>query len=75
MRTRLLPPETELDLLNKLINWYNENKPEAGKRIHVKKGPRDLRKMLGFPSSIDAATEYEYRGRTIVAVGKDRERD
>lgn len=69
-----LPPETELDLLNKLIDWYSQNKPSAGQRIHVKKGPKGLKKMLGIVESAKTESEYLYRGRTIVAVGKDSER-
>lgn len=74
MVRQTLPPKTDLDKLNELIDWYARYKPEAGQRIPVMKGPKGLKKMLGLPQAIDAAKEYQYRGRTIVAVGVDRER-
>lgn len=69
-----LPPKTDKDRLNDLIDWYEEHKPEAGQRIQVDKGPRDLKRMLDLPSTLNDEREYTYRGRTIVAIGKDRER-
>lgn len=63
--------------VDRLITWYEKNKPEAGKRIEVKLNPKQLAKEFEtMPPEklrgIDPATlpkEHFYRGRTLVAVG------
>jgi len=62
-----------IDTLNELITWYEKYKPEAGKRIPVGIGPLELAKMLGIDPVIinkQPCTEYTYRDRIIVAVGR-----
>jgi len=68
-----LPQKTDLQRLNELIDWYEKNKPEAGKRILVSKLPRELHKMLGVSPGRDKQgnevfpAELTYRNRVIVA--------
>lgn len=71
-----LPPKTDLDRVNELIEWYQKFKPNAGKQIQVNVGPRQLAKMLGIPIEKDKAgkeivppTVQPYRGRALIAVG------
>lgn len=73
-----LPPKTDLDRLNELIEWYDRNKPDAWKRIQVTLGPKGLAKLLGIQPRNGAdgkplpfPLEQQHRGRTIVATGKD----
>lgn len=69
-----LPRATPLDKLNKLIDFYEKHKPEAGKCIQVEMTPEQLAKMLGRSLPKDAQgkdirlTEQRYRGRTILCV-------
>lgn len=62
--------ETEADKVKTLVTWYEKNKPDAGKRIEVLLGPKKLAKQFGVDLQKDQ-TEFEYRGRMIVATGKD----
>jgi hypothetical protein len=72
-----LPPKTDRDRLDELISWYEKFKPEAGKRIEIKVGPRALAKMLGVPKrewnslKNPPPKERKYRGRLLVATGID----
>lgn len=50
-----LAPETALDKVNKLIDWYEKFKPEAGMRIQVDIGPKQLAKLLGKQFPIDGS--------------------
>lgn len=69
-----LPKETPLDKLNKLIDFYEKFKPEAGKCIQVQMGPEQLAKVLGRELPKDEhgkkilLNEQHYRGRTILCV-------
>lgn len=62
--------ESEADKVKALVTWYEKNKPEAGKRIEVQLGPKKLAKQFGISLEKDQ-TEFVYRDRTIVAIGKD----
>lgn len=69
-----LPRETPLDKLNKLIDFYEKFKPEAGKCIQVEMSPEQLAKALGRELPKDERgnkiylAEQTYRGRTILCV-------
>lgn len=53
--------------LDKLVDWYEANKPEAGHRIQVPVGPQTLAKICGQKPGKNSPREQPYRGRTIVA--------
>jgi hypothetical protein len=67
----------ELKKLDELVRWYEEYRPEAGRRIDVRMSPRALNRMLGRPPirkpsarGEDVLTwpaEVEYRGRVLRA--------
>lgn len=68
---------TAIDQVNKPIDWYAANKPESGMRIEVNVSAKDLHKMLGLDALENVSggrdrylSEHQYRGRTLVAVGK-----
>jgi hypothetical protein len=67
--------ETDLDKLNKLIDWYEQNKPTAGQEILTTHTPEKLCKMLGIPRPAkgDWPTVAAYRGRKILAGSTHRE--
>jgi hypothetical protein len=56
--------ETDLDRLDKLISWYEKNKPEAGKRIPVALTPAKIAKMFNKELQ-PKQMEFNYRGRVI----------
>lgn len=62
--------DSEADKVKALVSWYEKNKPDAGMRIEVLLGPKKLAKQFGFDLQKDQ-TEFVYRDRTIVAIGKD----
>ena len=64
--------KTDMDRLNDLITWYEQNKPDSGQRIPVAKGPKALAEMLGVSvASKDPVKEHRYRDRIIYATGTD----
>ena len=69
------PPVALLARIDELIRFYELYKPEAGKRIDVAVQPELLAKALHYPAPLDAQgkpvvpREFDYRGRTLVAVG------
>lgn len=66
--------ETDLDRINKLVNWYEQNNPKAGQRILVALSPKKLAQVTNFPYSAmhPDQKEFPYRGRTLVATGTDK---
>lgn len=75
--SNILARETLIDKINKLCEWYEKNKPDAGQRIEVVASPMQLAKALGhdLPKSADGKTiqkrEWTHRSRTIVATGSE----
>jgi hypothetical protein len=67
--------ETDLDRLNKLIDWYEQNRSTAGKEILTTHTPEKLCKMVGVPRT--AKGEWQsvvtHRGRKILAGSGHRE--
>lgn len=71
-KTNRAPRETDLDRLNKLIDWYERFKPEAGKEIQVAVTPLALAKMFGIKDKDGDWEPQElvvHRGRKIVCTG------
>lgn len=57
--------------LDKLIDWYEENKPDAGKRIAISVTPKELHQILGIVPNVDSKgdpiyqNQLSYRDRVI----------
>lgn len=65
--------ETLRDRIDKLVTWYEKNKPEAGKRIDVDASPMQLAKALNWrPQKPDDKPphEFDFRGRTVVSISR-----
>ena len=58
------------DQVRKLVAWYEEHKPEAGQRILVGLGPKQLARELGLIYQ-EGQREFIYHNRTLVATGHD----
>lgn len=64
--------------IDRLINYYEQHKPDAGQRIPVYVTPLQLARLLSypmpavFPPGYTLPTEYNYRGRVLVCVLGDR---
>ena len=67
------PRVTALDRINQLIDWYEQFKPDAGKSIPVDLGPKSLAKALARKWQPTETREFQYRGRTLIAIGNDPE--
>lgn len=72
MTEKKLPRETLREKVDKLINWYELNKPEAGKRIEVACARREFAKTFcGWDNerlkleAKDMPDEAIYRGRQL----------
>ena len=65
---------TPLEQINKLITWYETNKPRAGQVIPVSLSPEQLARALGRPAPIENGRpkpfpkQQPYRGRMLEAV-------
>lgn len=58
-----LKPKSDQDRLNDLIDWYEKNKPNAGRVIQVNISPEYLDK---FAKKIpDEPKRWNYRGRIL----------
>lgn len=74
MTEQFMPKKTDLDKLNELIDWYEKNKPQAGKVIQVKLPPEKVAKMIGHDFKLDAKGNpivekiLPYRGRALECV-------
>lgn len=64
--------------IDRLIDFYETHKPEAGQRIPVYVTPLQLARLLShpmpavFPPGYRVPTEFNYRGRVLVSVLGDR---
>lgn len=71
MAEQKLAKKRPIDKINELITFYEKWKPASGKRIEVLHTPTELAKMLGYATEKGKKVErkeFEYRGRTIVAI-------
>jgi hypothetical protein len=69
-RPQKIPTTRAGDQVRRLVEWYEEHKPEAGQRILVALGPKQLAKELGLIYA-EGQREFIYKGRTLVATGHD----
>jgi len=59
-----LPPKTDQDRLNELIEFYTKHKPDAGQVILVRFTEAQLKKF-GAVQSATNKMRWGYRGRTL----------
>jgi hypothetical protein len=64
MTSQTLDKKSDLDRLNELIDWYQANKPDAGKIIKVR---FDEKKLEKFATKQENGL-YAYRGRLLERV-------
>ena len=57
-----LPPKTDLDRLNELIDWYAKFKPQAGKVIAMQLTHDRMVKLFGHPNKDGL---WPYRDRLL----------
>jgi hypothetical protein len=60
-----------LSQIDKLIDWYERFKPQAGKRIPVFCTQKKLEEVLGVSAQYDPSRGFVYRGRVLVATDGD----
>lgn len=66
MRGPRLPPKSDYDKLNELIDWYEKfGRPEAGKIIAVKFSQERLNE---FATRIEGTNRWRYRERILEKV-------
>jgi len=60
--------------LDALIDWYEVNRPEVGRRIEIVATPAELAKLLKYAveDRDEPPREQRYRGRLIVAIGQQQ---
>jgi hypothetical protein len=62
MTEQFMPKKTDKDVLDELITWYEQNKPEAGKVIKVRFSEKELEK---FANATATPNTYSYRERLL----------
>lgn len=63
--------KTVIGKADELIEWYEKNKPDAGKRIEISVTPAELKKAFGLKVEKGEKVEqreWPYRNRTLVAI-------
>ena len=60
---RRLPKESDLDKLNKLLDWYEANKPLMARRCRTAMPTHQLSKFATYD---DNAKEWDYRGWKLI---------
>jgi hypothetical protein len=58
------------DEVRRMVEWYEQNRPDAGQRIPVALGPKRLAREMGL-DYIEGQREFAYKGRTLIAMGSD----
>lgn len=64
---------SDFDEIDKLVKWYERFKPDAGREILVAMTPERLARVVGHLDAMGNPKpdrRIEFRGRTLVAVGK-----
>ena len=70
-----LKRETDLDRVNKLIDWNEKNRPDAGQVIQLSVTPERLARMLGRGAPVKDGKvqpfprQQPHRNRMLEAVG------
>lgn len=68
----------DLAQIDRMIDWYEGHRPDAGQRIPVLVSPLQLARLVSypmpavFPPGYRVPTEYNYRGRVLYSVIGDR---
>lgn len=61
--------ETDKDRLDKLIDWYNQNKPEPGRVIRVK---FPVKELVKFATPTERPDRFAYRNVILERASEQR---